>query len=117
MGLDEGIAIDAPSGLGLGINTGLSIAQNTINGNATAGIAVRDNSLAGSTLSKNTVSASGDNGLVVQAGNSGNLIEKNKLKGNGTYDCYDEPGNVNTWKNDQGKTQNRAGLCKGAKVV
>ena len=41
----------------------------------------------------------------------------NRVRDASAYDCFDDPGNVNTWKNDTGKNQNRAGLCKGAKIT
>lgn len=119
-GEDEGIAINADGGVE---STGLTISNNRITGNdglggADAGLAVYDASLLGSTISKNTVTANVGDGLHVDAGNTGNLIEKNKLQKNlGTYDCFDDTGPDNTWKSNKGKTQNQPGLCKGAKTV
>ena len=119
-GEDEGIAIDADGGVE---NTGLTISNNKITGNdglggADAGLAVYDASLLSSTISKNTVTANVGDGLHVDVGNTGNLIEKNKLQKNlGTYDCFDDTSPDNTWKSNKGKTQNQPGLCKGAKTV
>jgi parallel beta-helix repeat protein len=56
-------------------------------------------------------------GLRADSASSGNRIEKNRMAGNREHDCHDDStgtgtaGTANTWKQNQGATENRAGLC------
>ena len=122
-GEDEGIAFDAHA---LVPSADVAVTKNKITDGATAnadgGIEIYTDSLDDSTFSGNKVAGNGYDGMYVHAGNDGNLFEKNTFKGNrvldaSAYDCFDDPGNANTWKNDTGKNENRAGLCKGAKIT
>jgi parallel beta-helix repeat protein len=56
-------------------------------------------------------------GLRADSASTGNRIEKNRLAGNREHDCHDDStgtgtaGTANTWKQNQGATENRVGLC------
>ncbi len=94
-----------------GANANLTVSKNTVSGNATYGIAAGDGGLVVSLLKENSVSSNGAGGLVLDGNNAGNLIEKNKMKSNGGYDCVDLAGS-NTWTKNKGKTSFPSGLCK-----
>jgi parallel beta-helix repeat protein len=62
-------------------------------------------------------------GFFADNGSNGNLFENNKAYNNAEHDCHDDSngsgtgGTGNTWKNDQGQTANRPGICKPCNVV
>ena len=61
-------------------------------------------------------------GIRVDVKSMSNQILNNRMDDNVTHDCHDDstgngsgtPPTANTWTNDEGETQNRAGLCKSA---
>jgi hypothetical protein len=57
-------------------------------------------------------------GLRAESDAAGNTFQGNKSSSNSAHDCHDDSagngtaGTANTWKDNQGVTQNRPGLCK-----
>jgi parallel beta-helix repeat protein len=57
-------------------------------------------------------------GLRADSSSSGNRLEKNRMAGNREHDCHDDStgsgtaGTANVWQQNQGATENRAGLCR-----
>ena len=69
-------------------------------------------------VSNNTTNSNVFDGLRAESDTSGNTFQGNKSSSNGTHDCHDDStgtgtaGTANTWKDNQGVTQNKPGLCK-----
>jgi hypothetical protein len=119
-GADEGIHVFRDLTItGAAINTGLDISYNVAVGNATEGLEVEASSLTSSVISNNMAQGNGTDGLKICSGNTGNSVSNNQLRGNlGPHDCHDSTSPLaNTWVNNQGNTQNQAGLCRRATVV
>ncbi len=65
-----------------------------------------------------------NDGLRVDANSAGNVFRLNDMVENTAHDCHDDsgapppaPGPANVWIENDGKTQNRGGLCKDARVT
>ena len=109
---------------GCGPATGIVVQKNKIHDNVDSGIELMnaDNNLLKSNDVDDNGTAAGDttDGIRVDANSTGNQILKNHMDSNVTHDCHDDStgtataGTANTWDGDQGGTQNRDGLCKGA---
>lgn len=62
-------------------------------------------------------------GVFADSDSEGNLIQSNRLFDNAEHDCHDDSagggtgGTANTWKSNQGGTQNRPDLCKKATTI
>jgi parallel beta-helix repeat protein len=62
-------------------------------------------------------------GIFMADDTSNNQIAENKAYQNFEHDCHDDSagtataGTANFWVHDQGRTQNRAGLCKNAETI
>ena len=88
------------------------------------GIRVAPNSLTNSLIEQNHIKDSRDDGIQINTGgNAGNRIIKNQIQQSGRHDCHDATagagsgGSANVWDGNQGRTQNRAGLCPKAAVT
>ncbi|GAB7110928.1 hypothetical protein JCM4814A_92460 [Streptomyces phaeofaciens JCM 4814] len=97
----------------------VQISNNTIQNVTRDGISVGPNSLTNSTISDNSVSSSGHDGVLIEnnGGNGGNTVTRNVLQNSTLYDCEDlttgtgTAGTANTWTANQAATSNPAGLC------
>ena len=104
--------------------TRLVVRSNNVYNNRGSGITLMgaDANLIKSNKVQNNGTELGDttDGLRVDSGSANNQILNNMMAGNVTHDCHDDSagsgtaGTANTWQNDQGQTENRPGLCKGA---
>jgi parallel beta-helix repeat protein len=71
----------------------------------------------------NESTSNGRDGLRADTLSGGNRIEGNKALGNLEHDCHDDSvglgtaGTANFWIGNEGRTQNRLGLCPGATVT
>jgi parallel beta-helix repeat protein len=72
----------------------------------------------------NEADDNGIDGLRANANSTGNVFERNAMANNGIHDCHDDSagpfppaGTANIWTSNEGKTQNRLGLCKDAVVT
>jgi parallel beta-helix repeat protein len=83
-----------------------TLISNTANNNGNAGILVIDNN---NTLRANQTDGNGFNGIYVDLGASGNLIQANKAAKNTPFDLYDfnTTCDSNTWKANQFRTANQ----------
>jgi hypothetical protein len=69
-------------------------------------------------VSNNTTNSNVFDGLRAESDTSGNWFVGNRSSSNGSHDCHDNStgsgtaGTANTWKNNQGVTQNKTGLCQ-----
>jgi len=100
------------------------VRSNKIESNGGSGVLLldADANLLKKNEAKGNGAGSGDttDGLRVDANSTDNEILGNKLDQNVTHDCHDDStgsgtaGTANTWQGDEGDTENRAGLCKGA---
>lgn len=60
---------------------------------------------------------SGEDGIHLLAGASGNTVEENEMKDSGGFDAHDEStgsetaGTANTWEENECETSSPAGLC------
>jgi parallel beta-helix repeat protein len=98
-------------------STGTSvIKKNRAIGFQLTGIRIADSSN-NNTVANNRAVKNVQAGLAATASSAGNAIQGNHMKGN-SPDCYDDTlgggtaGTANSWVNDFGFTENRAGLCK-----
>ncbi len=79
------------------------------------GVSVRDGVM-NSWVRRNKIDKVGRDGIRMTVGTSNNLIERNRMKKSGEHDAHDDSvgtktaGTANTWKKNEGKTQNRPGL-------
>ena len=96
----------------------LSIHDNVIAGNGGSGIDAQPNTLQDSTIATNLLRQNGNDGIQIEAGNTGNTIADNVARNDGSFDCSDNSvgagtpaGTANQWINDTGDTENRPGLC------
>jgi parallel beta-helix repeat protein len=70
-----------------------------------------------------TDAADTTDGIRVDVNSTSNQVLENHMDNNVTHDCHDDSagtgtgGTANTWTNDEGSTENRAGLCKSAVVT
>ncbi len=115
-GSNEGIRsetfVDVPSDQ-------VQISDNTIQNVTRDGISAGPNSLTNSTVSDNSVTGSGHDGVLIEdeGGNGGNTVTGNVLQGSATYDCEDlttgtgTAGTANSWTGNQAATSNPAALC------
>ncbi|MFE5622983.1 right-handed parallel beta-helix repeat-containing protein [Streptomyces virginiae] len=95
------------------------IGNNTVRNVTHDGISAGPNALTGSTVSDNSVTGSGHDGVLIEdeGGNSGNVVTRNVLQGSVQYDCEDlttgtgTAGTANTWTDNQAATSNPAALC------
>jgi parallel beta-helix repeat protein len=99
-----------------------TILDNESSSNARHGLHLADGA-SNNVASNNQARRNGVDGLRADGTASGNTIKRNVAQGNGAHDCHDDTfglgtaGTANTWLQNQGRTQNRAGLCPGAAVV
>lgn len=95
----------------------------------TGGVTVNDNdtylndlgidltTVTGSVISNNMTTGNTFDGLRAESDTSGNTFMGNKSSSNDTHDCHDDSTGsgtamtANTWKSNQGVTQNKPGLC------
>jgi parallel beta-helix repeat protein len=109
-------------GIQLGAVVTSVITDNEISSNARHGLRLRGGSN-NNEVSNNQARQNGVDGLRFDEQASGNTIKRNSARGNGAHDCHDDTigvgsgGTANTWLQNAGRTQNRAGLCPGAAVV
>lgn len=114
--------------LGFVESSGIPTAQNTVahnklESNSFAGIRLEHNAVFNS-IHENDASRNGSFGIRAEGTRSGtapqasnNTIERNKAKDNGTVDCSDATdgtgtaGTANFWIKDQGRTEDRPGIC------
>jgi parallel beta-helix repeat protein len=103
-----------------GNNTNLTIQDNRLTNNGDHGIRVTDgdnNNIEGNRIENNNL-----DGISLDVDSSGNQVTNNRMRGNREHDCHDDSigsgtaGTANTWSNNRGMTENRAGLCRGARV-
>jgi hypothetical protein len=109
---DSGLALE-------GLPPGTVVRDNQIRDTGSVGIDLFGGT--GAMLENNTVVDGSGDGITV--GNEffdpdssvGNTIKNNDFRGHGGTDCvdYDDPTD-STWMNNQGDTQNQAGLCSSA---
>ena len=111
---------------GCGPATQIVVRKNDVENNGGSGILLlgADSNLLKSNQVQGNGTAVGDttDGIRVDANSTNNQILENHMTGNVTHDCHDDssgsgsgtPPTANTWTNDQGDTQNRDGLCRGA---
>ncbi|MEV7557650.1 right-handed parallel beta-helix repeat-containing protein [Streptomyces sp. NPDC089795] len=97
----------------------VTIAGNTVQNATHDGISAGPNSLTASTVSDNTVTGSGRDGVLIEnnGGNNGNTVTRNLLQSSVRYDCEDlttgtgTAGTANTWTDNRATTSNPAALC------
>jgi copper-binding protein NosD len=102
------------------------VRANDITGNGGSGILLlgADSNLLKANHIANNGNPAGDttDGIRVDSTSMGNQILDNHMSNNVHHDCHDDsngtgsgiPPTANTWKGDEGNTQNRDGLCKFA---
>lgn len=100
------------------VNTNLTIDHNDIFGSALDGIEVRASSTGGSVLiTFNDANSNGRDGIRVDTGNSGLVINENDMSGNTNFDAHDltvgggTAGTANTWTSNDCVTDSPDGLC------
>jgi parallel beta-helix repeat protein len=86
------------------------------------GIVLQDADL--NTFTSNDSKKNSNDGLRADANSLGNTFQLNDMVENAVHDCHDDsgvpppaPGPANIWIENDGKTQNRAGLCEDALVT
>ena len=111
---------------GCGPATQIVVRKNDVENNGGSGILLlgANSNLLKSNQVQGNGTAGGDttDGIRVDTNSTNNQILENHMTGNVTHDCHDDsngsgsgtPPTANTWTNDQGDTQNRDGLCRGA---
>jgi parallel beta-helix repeat protein len=107
---------------GCGMATGIVVRKNDVHDNDGSGILLlgAESNLLKSNHVEDNGTAAGDttDGIRVDMNSSGNDIFDNHMEDNVTHDCHDDSvgggtgGTGNTWKSDQGDTENRPGLCR-----
>lgn len=96
--------------------TGITVERNETSGNAQDGIFL-DNA-DGNLIRRNQSERNGRDGIRLSAESTGNLVTRNKMKGNTEHDCHDDSvgtgtaGTANLWIKNRGNTENRPGLCR-----
>lgn len=102
------------------------VVENDVEENLGYGILLEDADL--NTLRSNDSKKNGNDGLRANAFSAGNTFELNDMADNAAavaaaHDCHDDSGGAGTagtanlWTENDGKIQNRPGLCKDAAVV
>ena len=86
-------------------------------GNPDGGIEIYPDSLTGSTFTKNNVRRTPTTGST-STRERRNTFEKNKFQKNraldhGVRDCFDDPGNANTWTKNRGRPRTAPGSARG----
>jgi parallel beta-helix repeat protein len=76
------------------------------------------------TVVSNDSKKNSNDGLRADVNSAGNVFRLNDMVENNAHDCHDDsgapppaPGPANVWIENDGKTQNREGLCKDAAVT
>jgi parallel beta helix pectate lyase-like protein len=111
----------ATPGTGIGPSQNLTVSDNSIQGMSLAGIVAEaiagGSSLSNSLILRNDVHENGGDGILMDTGNTGNLLTQNEADEDMIFDCHDNSsgsgtlGTGNTWFNDAGKTSSPTGLC------
>jgi parallel beta-helix repeat protein len=128
-GAFSGVAVRNYDGFGLPATppTNITIQNNTILNNGVDGVSFTDAD--GNTVRGNRIESNRRDGIRMgtDTGTNGesqnNLIDGNRLARNVEHDCHDDSngtrtaGTANTWTNNAGQTENRVGLCRGARFV
>lgn len=97
------------------------VVENDVEENMGFGILLEEADV--NTLRSNDSKKNGNDGLHANAASAGNTFELNDMAENAARDCRDDSagpgtaGTANTWTENDGKTQNRLGLCKDAQVT
>jgi parallel beta-helix repeat protein len=114
---------DENSGPGIGVydSQNADLEDNMVEDNEDSGILLdnADNNTVGDNKVRNNGTGSGDatDGIRVNMLSSGNTLRNNHLRDNVTHDCHDDSfgtgtaATANSWVNNHGETENRAGLC------
>lgn len=101
-------------------NVDATVTHNVITGRGSDGIRAQAaaGSLLDSVVSHNRVSNNGRDAIRIEGGgNTGNLIEHNRLVASGEHDCHDDTagpataGTANLWRRNGASTESRPGLC------
>lgn len=78
----------------------------------------------GNLVLRNEADDNGFDGIRADVNSTGNVFERNAMASNIFHDCHDDSagpfppaGTANLWTENEGKTQNRPGLCKDATVT
>ncbi|MEU1519743.1 hypothetical protein ABZ490_47825 [Streptomyces sp. NPDC005811] len=111
-GIRSGTFVDLPSDQ-------VRISDNTIQDSMRDGISAGPDSLTNSTISDNSVTGSGHDGVLIEgnAGNGGNTVTGNVVQNSVHFDCEDltvgarTAGTADTWTANQAATSNPAALC------
>lgn len=101
---------------------GTRIAHNRTHANTGVGAELGDGirliSSSGVTVAHNKSRNNTRDGIRVDSDATGNLIARNRMRGNVEHDCHDDSvgagtaGTANMWIGNHGLTENRPGLCK-----
>jgi hypothetical protein len=95
----------------------MMISNNTVAGMGASGLNAAPNSLVDSTIQDNRSYRNAADGIRLSAGDFGNEVSENSMRGNGMFDAHDEStgggtaGTANTWTNNNCKTSSPPGLC------